>query len=219
MADNKKNIAQSPFFQFMGLLGDVVLLNLAWLIGCLPLVTIGASTCAAFSVAGKMAADESYSVFADYRAAFKRDWKQATLLWLAFAAVGAVIVAGKFRLPRRRADRRGGGIRRLLDLRVWRQLCGLGALYLPEDLCCVQGRCRPVCDQPVRSTQMAGYRTCGTTAAGAGTCALLLPAAAVVLARRRCGHHGVQLCAAPGLCPAGGQRKRQIKRGKRHAIL
>ena len=93
MADNKKNIAQSPFFQFMGLLGDVVLLNLAWLIGCLPLVTIGASTCAAFSVAGKMAADESYSVFADYRAAFKRDWKQATLLWLAFAAVGAVIVA------------------------------------------------------------------------------------------------------------------------------
>ena len=96
MADNKKNIAQSPFFQFMGLLGDVVLLNLAWLIGCLPLVTIGASTCAAFSVAGKMAAEESYSVFADYRAAFKRDWKQATLLWLAFAVCWICAFGGSF---------------------------------------------------------------------------------------------------------------------------
>ena len=34
----------APVFSFMGKLGDVVLLNLTWLLCCLPVLTIGAST-------------------------------------------------------------------------------------------------------------------------------------------------------------------------------
>ena len=47
----KRNLAESPFFAAMGTLGDVVFLSVLWLIFSLPLVTVGASTTAAFAVA------------------------------------------------------------------------------------------------------------------------------------------------------------------------
>ena len=77
----------------MDVVGDVFLLNLCWLIGCLPLVTAGASTTAAFAVAGKMAAGQDYRVFADYRKAFCRDFALATRTWLALAALGLLLYA------------------------------------------------------------------------------------------------------------------------------
>lgn len=89
----KNNWIDSPFFRAMSFIGDVFFLNLCWLLGCVPLVTVGASTSAAFSVAGKMAAKEPYRVFHDYGMAFKRDFGLATRTWLVFAVVGALIVA------------------------------------------------------------------------------------------------------------------------------
>ena len=38
----------NPFFRFMGKLGDLVILSVLWLLCCLPVVTIGASTTALF---------------------------------------------------------------------------------------------------------------------------------------------------------------------------
>lgn len=80
-----------PFFRIMGFVGDVFLLNLCWLVGCLPLVTIGASTTAAFSVAGKMAARQDYRVLGDYGRAFRRDFALATRTWLVLAVAGVLI--------------------------------------------------------------------------------------------------------------------------------
>lgn len=91
MKNNHLN--DTPFFRAMGFVGDVFLLNLCWLLGCVLIVTIGASTSAAFSVAGKMAAKQDYRVFHDYFAAFKRDFKLATLAWLAMAVAGVLIFA------------------------------------------------------------------------------------------------------------------------------
>lgn len=91
MKNNHLN--DTPFFRAMGFVGDVFLLNLCWLLGCIPLVTIGASTSAAFSVAGKMAAKQDYRVFHDYLTAFRRDFKLATITWIVLAVAGTMILA------------------------------------------------------------------------------------------------------------------------------
>lgn len=83
----------NPVFSFMGRLGDVVLLNVTWLLCCLPVITVGASATALFYVARKMAAGEDYRVWRDFFHSFRANWKQATALWLALLAALAVAAA------------------------------------------------------------------------------------------------------------------------------
>lgn len=80
----------NPFFSFMGKLGDVVLLNVTWIVCCLPVATIGASTTALFYVARKIAAGEEYRAWHDFFHSFRANWKQATALWLVLLAWLAV---------------------------------------------------------------------------------------------------------------------------------
>lgn len=100
-------LPDAPFFRFMDLVGDVFLLNFCWVIGCLPVVTAGASTTAAFAVAGKMAAGQEYRIFHDYGAAFRRDFALATRTWLAMAAAGVLLWAD-YRLGTANAGAAGG---------------------------------------------------------------------------------------------------------------
>lgn len=85
------HLPDSPFFSFMDIVGDVFLLHLCWLLGCLPLVTVGASTTAAFAVAGKMAAGQEYRIFHDYGVAFRRDFSMATRTWLGMVVAGLML--------------------------------------------------------------------------------------------------------------------------------
>ena len=97
MSKEKKNIADHPFFVWMGFVGDVAALSVLWLVCCIPLVTIGASTTAAFCVAGKMAAKDDYLIIRDFLAALKREWKQATVLW-GILAVAAVLIVTDYQI-------------------------------------------------------------------------------------------------------------------------
>lgn len=87
-----RHLNDSPFFRHMSFAGDIFLLHLCWLLGSVLIVTIGASTTAAFSVANKMAAKQDYRIFHDYWIAFRRDFKQATCMWLLFAVLGFLIL-------------------------------------------------------------------------------------------------------------------------------
>lgn len=70
--------------QFINLLMDLTILNLLWLISCIPIVTIGAATAAQYVVAGKrMEGDKQ--IFKNYKTAFKQHFKQSTLIWLLFS--------------------------------------------------------------------------------------------------------------------------------------
>lgn len=66
---------------------DLVLLNLLWLVCCLPVVTIGASTAALHTVARKMAAGEHYTVWSGFWQGFRENWKQGTAVVLLFGVV------------------------------------------------------------------------------------------------------------------------------------
>lgn len=109
MSKEKKNIADHPFFVWMGFVGDVAALSVLWLVCCIPLVTIGASTTAAFSVAGKMAAKDDYLIIRDFLAALKRDWKQATLLW-GILAVAAMLIVTNYQIGLANPGSMGGAL-------------------------------------------------------------------------------------------------------------
>lgn len=76
----------SKFMKFMDRLVDVMALNLLWLLCCLPVITIGAATTAAFSVALKMVDDEDGSLFRAFFRAFRTNFRRGTLLWFIHAA-------------------------------------------------------------------------------------------------------------------------------------
>lgn len=90
----KSTSIDNPFFRLMGRVGDLVALNLLWLLCSLPIVTVGASTLALFAVVGKIAAGEEYWVRQDFFKAFRRDFGQGTVLALMLAAASFAAYTG-----------------------------------------------------------------------------------------------------------------------------
>ncbi len=77
---------RSSFLNFINRLLDVLLLNILWLISCIPLITIGAATTAAYAVLFKMLTDEEGYIIKSYIKEFKNNFKKSTLLWVLNAA-------------------------------------------------------------------------------------------------------------------------------------
>lgn len=92
----KKRIRNLPFFdpdskpmQVLGAFADMIVLNVCFLIGCLPVVTVGASMSALYAAMLRRQRGEGGGVFA----AFWKDWKQnlrhGIACWLMQLAVTA----------------------------------------------------------------------------------------------------------------------------------
>ena len=81
----------NPFFRFISKLVDVIWLNILWMIFSIPVVTIGASTTAMYSVTMKMARDKEGYVFQGFWKSFKENFKQATIIWIILLIVGTVL--------------------------------------------------------------------------------------------------------------------------------
>lgn len=82
----------SRFMRAMSMLGDLLLLNLVFLICCVPVVTIGASLTALDTVAFRMARGAEGSVLSLFFRAFRQNFRRATGLWLLLLAAGGVAV-------------------------------------------------------------------------------------------------------------------------------
>ena len=81
----------NPVWRFVGKLGDLVLLNILWIICSLPIFTIGASTTAVYYVTLKLARDDDGSTIRCFFRSFKNNFKQATVIWLIMLIVGCVL--------------------------------------------------------------------------------------------------------------------------------
>ena len=55
----------SPVMRVLGRLGDIIILNMIFVVGCIPVITIGTSLSALYAVAMKMARGEDPSVWKD----------------------------------------------------------------------------------------------------------------------------------------------------------
>lgn len=81
----------SPLMRFLTKLADLMILNIVFLITCIPVFTIGAAWTALYYVAMKMVRDEESTILRSYFHAFRQNFRQATVLWLGVVAVGALL--------------------------------------------------------------------------------------------------------------------------------
>lgn len=88
----KKLSMDAPFFDWMGNLGDLILLNVLFVITSLPVVTVGASLTALYQVNLRRQRKESNYAAREYLRAFKEEWKQSTGLWMLFLLTGALLL-------------------------------------------------------------------------------------------------------------------------------
>lgn len=81
----------SPLMRFLTKVADLMVLNILFCVTSIPLITIGASWTALYSVTLKMVRDEEGSVSRSYFRSFRQNFRQATLLWLGVLVVLALL--------------------------------------------------------------------------------------------------------------------------------
>lgn len=78
---------------FLSRLGDMFILNVIYLISCIPVVTIGAATTALYYNTLKMAENRESYVWREYWKSFRQNFKQATIIWMIMLAFILVLGA------------------------------------------------------------------------------------------------------------------------------
>jgi uncharacterized membrane protein YesL len=86
----------SKFIGILNKIADMMLLNLIFILTCLPIFTIGASITALYTVTMNLAKEVEISPVRDYLSAFKTNFKKATFLWMILVVLGGVLGAETF---------------------------------------------------------------------------------------------------------------------------
>lgn len=82
----------NKFFEILGKITDIVILNLLCIISCLPIVTIGASITTAYSVVMKMIKDEETYIVKEFIRSFKENFKTSTIVWSIMLIIGVALL-------------------------------------------------------------------------------------------------------------------------------
>lgn len=82
---------EGPLMSFITKIAYSAYLNILWLICCLPIVTIGASTTALFYVSLKIAKSEEGNITRAFFHSFRENFKQGSFIWLILLTVGIVL--------------------------------------------------------------------------------------------------------------------------------
>lgn len=85
----------SPLAKAMNMLANVIVLSVLWLVGCIPVVTAGASTAAAY-YAARQSGEPGESLWKRYWRAFHRDWRQAVCVELLCLIPAASLLGGAY---------------------------------------------------------------------------------------------------------------------------
>lgn len=115
------------FAQAARYLGRLLLLNFCFLLCCIPVFTIGAACAALYSVSFRQA-DEDSAVL-DFFRAFKSNFRQATLIFLIFLAIGGVLGVSLYFLLSYEIP--AGGVFRVLVLLLLVLCCSARAFVFP----------------------------------------------------------------------------------------
>ena len=80
----------SPVMRFLTKLCDLMILNFLCVICCIPVITIGASVTALYSVNLKMARGEESYIIKSFFKSFKENFRISTTIWLILAVIGVL---------------------------------------------------------------------------------------------------------------------------------
>ncbi len=86
------NWIDNPIMRGMGRLADFIILNLLWVVCSIPIITIGASTTALYTVMLKLVKNEEGYIAKGFLKAFKENFKQSTIMWIIFLLISIVFV-------------------------------------------------------------------------------------------------------------------------------
>ena len=82
----------NKFFEVLGKITNIVILNLLCIVACLPIITIGASVTATYSVAMQMAKDKEPYIVKEFIKRFKENFKTSTIVWTVMLIIGGVLL-------------------------------------------------------------------------------------------------------------------------------
>lgn len=83
----------SPLMQGLGKIADLFILNILFIVSCIPIITIGPALTALYTITLKAARNEESYIFRSYLKAFKDNFKIGTLSWLIVLIAGFVLWA------------------------------------------------------------------------------------------------------------------------------
>ena len=81
----------SPFFQFLSRMADLIVLNLIFIVCCVPVITIGPALTALNYVTLKTAAGEDCFIVRSFFKSFRQNFRQALIIWLLMLVVGGAL--------------------------------------------------------------------------------------------------------------------------------
>lgn len=82
---------ENEFFQNLSKISDLIILNLIFIISCIPIVTIGASLTSAYYVSMKLVRGDNDGIIKIYVEKFKREFKMSTIIWSIILLVALII--------------------------------------------------------------------------------------------------------------------------------
>ena len=83
----------SPFQRFLNKMADLLILNIITMLMCLPIITAGAALTAMQYVLLKMVRGEEGYILKSFFRSFKREFRQATVLWILYVALAALMAS------------------------------------------------------------------------------------------------------------------------------
>lgn len=98
MSEKRSNLVSTIFnldngvMRFFSRVFDIVVLNLLFLIGCIPIVTIGASLTAMYSITLKMVRNEESHIVRGFIKDFKLNFKQGTIVGMISIIIALFII-------------------------------------------------------------------------------------------------------------------------------
>lgn len=88
----------SKIYLFFQAAGELFILNLLYLLTCVPVVTVGISTAALCQCVLAMQKGDG-GLFRLFFSVWRSEWKQATLVWLVLLALSAPVLSAVYFLP------------------------------------------------------------------------------------------------------------------------
>lgn len=79
------------FMRFALLLSRLTIINILWLVCCIPIITIGAATAGQY-YAISLLMNGNTSVFKNFKAGIKLHWKRASIIWIVLAVLSAAFL-------------------------------------------------------------------------------------------------------------------------------
>lgn len=77
----------TPLMRFLTKVGEMIIVNVLFLVCCLPVVTAGASIAALCKISQDIILDEGYGIVRTFFRAFRENFKQATIAWIVILVV------------------------------------------------------------------------------------------------------------------------------------